>query len=150
MDSLNDLLTQRYQDDRVAGLTLGQLTEPDSIEAARSLVAIFEHDVKEGGFSQLIYNSNGAYLIELLEVLSNLGADTAVEAMDAALNQCLNNEKLYQKFINSPFKANFLTKKLDIVTSHYQAKALPLTEESEAALLGLFSEDESDQSEDEE
>lgn len=82
-------------------------------EKAAFIVDSFQSEVNNGGFSQYLYNSSGAYVSELLAALSAIGADRTAEIYRKALEHLpaklpLNNAQrgaVLDKFITDEIAA---------------------------------------------
>ncbi len=75
---------------------------------ALSLIAILYYDLKQGGFPQYIYNSQGIYLSETLEILDKIKAKTIHKYLSNIIEYCINNNDSYHEFLNSNFsESNF-------------------------------------------
>lgn len=67
------------------------------------LADLFNYHVTQGGFAQLIYNLQGAYLAETEEMLLAAGAATAHSYYVQSIEKCLQDDAHYQQFLGSPY-----------------------------------------------
>lgn len=72
------------------------------------LAKLFYYNITQGGFAQLLFNLQGAYLAEIEEMLVAANAPVAREYYVKAIEECLNNQPAYQQFLNrtTPLPAN--------------------------------------------
>jgi len=77
-------------------------------KSALSLIAILYYDLSQGGFPQYIYNSQGIYLSETLEILDKIKAKTIHKYLSNITEYCVNNSDEYHEFLSSNFnESNF-------------------------------------------
>lgn len=67
------------------------------------LADLFNYQVAQGGFAQLIYNLQGAYLAEIEAMLLTAGATTAHSYYVQSIKKCLEDDTSYQQFLDSSY-----------------------------------------------
>ena len=121
----------------LAELRASDLAEVKARDPARFVLLLavrFEHDVRQGGFAQLFYNLNGAYLGEVEDMLLQAQAPVAHEHYIRAARVCLSNKAEYGRFLASSYTdANAVKDALHEVTLAYFAQRVPFA--TEAATL---------------
>jgi hypothetical protein len=114
---------------------LAQVKARDRDRFLLLLAVRFEHDVRQGGFAQLFYNLNGAYLGEMEDMLLEANASVAHDHYARAAQVCLANKAEYARFMASNYTdANAVKDALHEVTLAYHAQRVPFATEA-AALL---------------
>lgn len=97
------------------------------------LADLFNYQVTQGGFAQLIYNTKGAYLKEIEGMLLAANATTAHTYYIQAIEKCLEKEAEYQKFLDSPYTdANNLKNLLHLISVDYFKTGKPFLEECQS------------------
>lgn len=124
----------------LAELRASDLAEVQARDPARFVLLLavrFEHDVRQGGFAQLFYNLNGAYLGEMEDMLLQANAPIAHTHYLRAARACLANKPEYARFLASNYTdANPLKDALHEVTLAYFAQGVPFATEAAALLHG--------------
>src|SRR5262249_23355009 len=67
------------------------------------LAVKFNYDVKQGGFSQLLYNMQGHFLAEIEDMLIAANAAVAHDYYIRAVTCCLENKEEYFRFLSSNY-----------------------------------------------
>ncbi len=116
-------------------LDLSEVAQNEPAKLLLLLAARFEHDVRQGGFAQLLYNMSGNFLAEIEDMLVAASAPVAREYYVRAIRACLDNEPDYQRFLASDFlEPNALKDALHKVSLEYFAKNVSFETEAEAFL----------------
>ena len=123
---------------REQGLTAGDVKDPSSTNTQLILSAIFFDDVASGGFAKWVYNANGVYLPETVDVLTAIGADSTNGYVDRVLNHCVNYHDDYQSFLAGEFEDSPFKEALNALTDEYLASELPIEIEAEEPLKKLL------------
>ncbi|ROR97983.1 uncharacterized protein DUF4375 [Sinobacterium caligoides] len=141
---LQTKLIDKCLSEREAGLTASILDDLDNPCNLYTLLALFCYDVQEGGFAQFVYNSNGVYLVEVAQALEAVEADNTGLFLERVINLCLDEDKLYKKFLASDGSDGFFKRKLDKISEEYLRCDEPLIVEAEESLIALISQCEAD------
>ncbi|CAH0992470.1 hypothetical protein SIN8267_02595 [Sinobacterium norvegicum] len=131
-------LQQHCQHNRDTGLTAAVIEDIDNAENQYALLSIFSSDVNAGGFAQFVYNANGIYIGEVFEILEKIEATETAIFLDRAINLCLDEEKLYQKFLAADFADSYFKKKLDKISEDYRKAEQSFEQEAEEYLSALI------------
>jgi hypothetical protein len=131
-------LQQHCLHNREVGLTAAIVDDIDNAANQYALLAIFSSDINAGGFAQFVYNANGIYIGEVFEILTKIEATETAVFLDRAINLCLDQEKLYQKFLAGPFADTFFKKKLDKISEDYREAEQSFEDEAAAYLTELI------------
>lgn len=110
---------------------LVQLKSSDPKMFALLLAARFEHDVRQGGFAQFLYNMGGALLADVEDMLILARAPIAQEFYVRAIRACLRNAPEYQRFLASNYlEENAVKDALHAVSVEYFSKKVPFVVEA--------------------
>lgn len=121
--------------DELRACDLAEVKVRDPARFLLLLAVRFEHDVRQGGFAQLFYNLNGAFLAEVEDMLLEAQAPIAHEHYVQAAHACLANKAEYARFLASSYtEANAVKDALHEVTLTYFAHRVPFAIEA-ASLL---------------
>lgn len=100
------------------------------------LAARFEHDVRAGGFAQLLYNMKGVFLSNVEDMLIAAKAPIAHEYYVQAIRTCLANKPAYASFLASNYTdANPVKDQLHLVSIAYLSRGTPFAIEGKAWLM---------------
>ena len=94
-----------------------------------SLLAILYYDLKQGGFPQYIYNSQGIYIAETLELLKSIGATIISKHLNNVVEYCLEHENEYQEFFDSYMEETSFKNKLLLYSINYSKENKKLIDE---------------------
>ena len=135
---INECLTNHCLQVRENGLTKAMITDSSSPEVRLTLLSIFFFDVEKGGFERLVYNANGVYLPELVDVLSAVGADETNAFLDRVINVCLDDVDQYNAFLEGDFSDCELKTKLHKLSEEYRQLEQRLEIEASSVLEKLI------------
>ncbi|MFZ6679699.1 DMP19 family protein [Undibacterium sp. Tian12W] len=100
------------------------------------LAARFDHDVRQGGFAQFLYNMNGHLLAQIEDMLIAANAHVAHDFYVQAISLCLKNKADYQRFLASNYTdANALKDELHLLSIAYLGKRVDFQTEAHAFLV---------------
>ncbi|HWV67609.1 DMP19 family protein [Chitinophaga sp.] len=113
------------------------------------LADLFNYHVVQGGFAQLIYNLQGAYLAEIEAMLLAADATTAHLYYVQSIEKCLEEDAHYQQFLESPYTdEHTLKNELHVISIAYFktgksfiAEICPFISSSAAAVNGWLAND---------
>ena len=98
------------------------------------LAVKFNYDVKQGGFSQLLYNMQGNLLAEIEDMLIAANAAVAHDYYVRAVTICLENKEEYFRFLSSNYTdTNDVKQSLQLLSVEYLQKRIDF--ENEAAVF---------------
>jgi hypothetical protein len=119
-------------------VALAELEEAASgpSKALPYLLAVkFNYDVKQGGFSQLLYNMQGNFLAEIEDMLIAANAIVAQDYYVRAVTICLENKEEYFRFLSSNYtNANDVKHSLQLLSVEYLQKRIDFANEAEGFL----------------
>jgi hypothetical protein len=116
-------------------LDLSEVLAKDPARLLLLLAARFEHDVRQGGFAQLLYNMHGSFLEALEDMLVAASAPVAREHYVRAIRACLADQPEYQRFLASNFaEPNAVKDALHEISLAYLARDVPFATEAEPFL----------------
>ncbi|CAA0107473.1 Uncharacterised protein [BD1-7 clade bacterium] len=131
-------LVQKCEAAREAGLTAAMVKETESDTTRLILASIFYADVKSGGFAKFVYNANGVYLPEMVDVLTAIGAENTNSHLDAVLNYCVSHHDDYVAFLEGDFTDSSFKEKLNALTESYEASEAHMEIEAADTLQKLL------------
>jgi hypothetical protein len=100
------------------------------------LAARFDHDVRQGGFAQFLYNMNGHLLAQIEDMLIAANAHVAHDFYVQAISLCLKNKADYQRFLASNYTdANTLKDELHLLSIAYLGKRVDFQTEAHVFLV---------------
>lgn len=135
---LHGVLMRRCEVDRKKGLTMAILQTLNEPANQLTLLAVFYHDMYKGGFEHFIYNANGVYLPEVLEVLGTLKAHEAAAQLDKAIQYCIDESDAYQVFLQGDFSDSPFKTALSVLSDESRAAEVQLLDEIAAPLKKLL------------
>lgn len=95
------------------------------------LAAKFNYDVKQGGFSQLLYNMQGNFLAEIEDMLIAANAALAQDYYVRAVTICLENKEEYFRFLSSNYtETNDVKRSLQLLSVEYLQKRIDFVNEA--------------------
>jgi hypothetical protein len=95
------------------------------------LAVKFNYDVKQGGFSQLLYNMQGEFLAQIEDMLIAANAAVAHEYYVRAVTICLDNTEEYFRFLSSNYTdANDVKHSLQLLSIEYLRKRIDFVDEA--------------------
>ncbi len=111
--------------------------ESGSVKQLAFLLAVkFNYDVRQGGFSQLIYNLQGNFRAETEDMLIAAKAAVAQEYFVRAVMICLNAKEEYFRFLSSPYTdANNVKHSLQLLSVDYFQRQIDFQDEAAEFLL---------------
>ncbi|CAA0091148.1 Uncharacterised protein [BD1-7 clade bacterium] len=131
-------LVQKCAAAREAGLTAAMVKETESDGTRLILASIFYTDVESGGFAKFVYNANGVYLPEMVDVLTAIGAENTNSHLDVVLNYCVSHHDEYVAFLEGDFSESPFKTKLDTLSEAYDASEGHLEVEAADTLQNLL------------
>jgi len=94
------------------------------------LAARFDYDVRQGGFSQLLYNMRGKLLANIEDMLIAANASVAHEYYVRAITACLSNKPEYRRFLASDYtEPNEVKHALQMISVDYLSKRVAFSDE---------------------
>jgi hypothetical protein len=101
------------------------------------LAARFEYEVRQGGFTQLIYNMRGNLLADIEDMLIAASAPLAQEYYVRAIQICLVDKDGYRRFLASNFiEPSDIKNRLHGISVEYISRGIPFASEARPFLLG--------------
>src|SRR5437763_1051715 len=95
------------------------------------LAVKFNYDVKQGGFSQLLYNMRGNFLAQIEDMLITANAAVAHDYYVRAVTICLENKEEYFRFLSSNYTDNNDVKQsLQLLSVEYLQKRIDFADEA--------------------
>jgi len=95
------------------------------------LAVKFNYDVKQGGFSQLLYNMQGNFLAEIEDMLIAAKAALVQDYYVRAVTICLENKEEYFRFLSSNYTdANDVKHSLQLLSVEYLQKRIDFANEA--------------------
>jgi hypothetical protein len=95
------------------------------------LAVKFNYDVKQGGFSQLLYNMKGNFLAEIEDMLIAANAAVAQDYYVRAVTICLENKEGYFRLLSSNYTdANEVKHSLQLLSVEYLQKRIDFANEA--------------------
>jgi hypothetical protein len=95
------------------------------------LATLFDYDVHQGGFAQLIYNLRGEFLPQTEDMLIAAGASLAQDYYVQAITACLRDKASYFEFLKSDFVSPHPVKdELHRISLDYLARNKPFAAEA--------------------
>ena len=133
-DEITHKLLQLLDEARNRDLSVVAQHEPERLPFL--LAARLEYDLRKGGFAQLLYNMNGAFLPDLEDMLIAAKAPVAHEYYVRAIQTCLANKPEYARFLASNYSDNNSTKDaLHLLSIDYFSRHMPFALEGAAWLM---------------
>jgi hypothetical protein len=128
-----------YLADSMRGCGPEQLAALEPSRRNLVLAALFDYDVRKGGFAQFLYNMHGQLLREVEDMLIGANAVVAHEAYVQAVETCLADRAEYQRFLASTYtEENRIKNALHMITLAYFAKKTPFAVEAHAYLVKVL------------
>jgi|SRR5579883_445995 len=94
------------------------------------LAARFNYDVKQGGFSQLLFNMRGDFLGEIEDMLIAGNAALAHDYYVRAITICLENKAEYFRFLSSNYvESNEVKHSLQLLSVEYLQRRVDFADE---------------------
>ena len=95
------------------------------------LATLFDYDVHQGGFAQLIYNLRGEFLPQTEDMLIAASAGIAQDYYVMAIETCLKNKAHYFDFLKSDFVSpQPMKEELQRISLDYLARNTPFAVEA--------------------
>jgi hypothetical protein len=102
------------------------------------LAVKFNYDVKQGGFSQLLYNLQGEFLADMEDMLIAANAAVAHDYYVRAVTACLENKAEYFRFLSSNYAdGNEVKHALQLLSAEYLLQRVEFADEV-AAFLATY------------
>lgn len=138
MVSINDLLWDKALDDRRAGVLNTIPQDLNCPGTQLSLIAVFVYDVEKGGFAQFVYNCQGLYLGETLELFRKFNAHHTVKHLEEVVQHCLTYEDEYHTFLSIDFGSCDFKNSLHAISIRYLKSDQLLEHELKSYISVLF------------
>ena len=104
------------------------------------LAAFVAYHLHKGGFAQLLFNAQGAYLAQIAQMLQNINARNTLHFYESAVRICLNDKSGYQDFLAGDFVSPGAFKNaLHEVSLDYFASAPHFMDEAQPLLMEICS-----------